>query len=88
MSTNGNIFHVTGPNSLFNGEFLSPRPVRQNFNASLIAAWTNGWTNHRDAGDVRCHRAHYDVTVMLGFGFSKVNEINSGDQWIPLAKAQ
>ena len=31
---------------------------------SLICAWTNGWANHRDAGDVRRHRAHYDVTLM------------------------
>ena len=32
---------------------------------SLICAWTNGWANHRDAGDLRRHRADYDVTVMI-----------------------
>ena len=32
---------------------------------SLICAWINGWTNNRDAGDLRRHRAHYDVTVMV-----------------------
>ena len=32
--------------------------------SSLICAWTNGWANNRDAGDLRRHRAHYDVTVM------------------------
>ena len=31
---------------------------------SLICTWTNGWVNNRDAGDLRCHRAHYDITVM------------------------
>ena len=31
---------------------------------SLICAWTNGWVNHRDAGDLKHHRAHYDVTAM------------------------
>ena len=31
---------------------------------SLICVWTNGWANHRDAGDLRRHRVHYDVTVM------------------------
>ena len=31
---------------------------------SLISAWTNGSVNNRDAGDLRRHRAHYDVTVM------------------------
>ena len=33
----------------------------------LIGAWTNGWENNRDAGDMRCHRAHYDVTLMIFF---------------------
>ena len=32
---------------------------------SLICTWTNGWLNNRDAVDLRCHRAHYDVTVMM-----------------------
>ena len=31
---------------------------------SLICAWTNVWANNRDAGGLRRHRAHYDVTVM------------------------
>ena len=31
---------------------------------SLICAWINGWVNNREAGDLRCNRAHYDVTVM------------------------
>ena len=32
---------------------------------SLICGWTNGWVNNGDAGDLRRHRAHYDVTVMV-----------------------
>ena len=31
---------------------------------SLICVWINGWVNTRDAGDLRRHRDHYDVTVM------------------------
>ena len=31
---------------------------------SLICAWINGWVNNREAGDLRRHRAHFDVTVM------------------------
>ena len=31
---------------------------------SSICAWTNGWLNNRDAGYLRRHCAHYDVTVM------------------------
>ena len=31
---------------------------------SSICAWINGWVNNREAGYLRHHRAHYDVTVM------------------------
>ena len=31
---------------------------------SLIDTWTNGWVNNQDASGLRCHRVHYDVTVM------------------------
>ena len=31
---------------------------------SLICAWINGWVNNREAGDLRRHRAQYDVTVI------------------------
>ena len=31
---------------------------------SLIWVWINGWVNNREAGDLRRHRAHYDVIVM------------------------
>ena len=34
---------------------------------SLICAWINGCVNNREAGDLRRHRVHYDVTVMLLF---------------------
>ena len=33
---------------------------------SLICIWINGWVNNGKAGDLRRHRAHYDVTVMCG----------------------
>ena len=32
---------------------------------SLICASTYGQANNGDAGDLRCHRAHYDVTVVI-----------------------
>ena len=31
---------------------------------SLIYAWINDWANSGEAGDLRRHRTHYDVTVM------------------------
>ena len=30
----------------------------------FISAWINGWVNNRQAGDLRRHRANYDVIVM------------------------
>ena len=32
---------------------------------SLICAWITDWVNNREAGDLRRHRGHYDVTVMI-----------------------
>ena len=32
---------------------------------TLICARIIGWVNNREAGDLRRHRAHYDVTVMF-----------------------
>ena len=34
---------------------------------SKICAWINGWVNNGKTGDLRRHRAHYDVTVMWPF---------------------
>ena len=64
MSSNGNIFRVTGP--LWRESTGSPRKGQWHWALlfSLIYARTNGWANSRDAGDLRRHRAHYDVTAM------------------------
>ena len=40
---------------------------------SLICTWTSGWANHRDAGDLRRHRAHYVVTVLIWPSFITSN---------------
>ena len=31
----------------------------------LICGWINGWVNNREAGDLRRHRSHYDITVII-----------------------
>ena len=46
------------------GEFPAQRPVTRALMFSLICARINGWVNSREAGDLRRHRPHYDVTVM------------------------
>ena len=66
--------------------------------ACLICGWTNGWVNNRDAGDLRYHCTHYDVTVMLccdlallispicvkgqSIPDSKVHGANMGPTWV------
>ena len=37
---------------------------------SLICVWINGWVNNREAGDLRCYRAHHDVIVIRCEGAS------------------
>ena len=39
----------------------------------LICAWINRWVNNREAGDLRRHRPHYDVTLMLRLHFECVS---------------
>ena len=58
-SSNGNIFHVTGHLSPHKGQW------RGALMFSLIYVSINDWVNNREAGDVRCYHAHYDVIVML-----------------------
>ena len=67
-SSNGNIFRVTGH---LCGEFTGHRwiPRTKASDAELwyfllICAWINGWVNNGQAGELKRHRAHYDVTVM------------------------
>ena len=71
-SSNGNIFRVTGH---LCGEFTGPRWIPRtkasDAELSLICVWINGWVNNREAGDLRCYRAHYDVTVMYPDFFLK-----------------
>ena len=40
---------------------------------SLMCARINGWVNNGDAGDLRRHRAHCDVIVMLEFDGNTVS---------------
>ena len=65
-SSNENIFRVTGPLCGARSPVNSPHKCqwRGLLVFSLICAWINGWVNNHEAGDLRRHRAHYDITVM------------------------
>ena len=69
MSSNGNIFGVTGP---LCGEFTGHLwiPLTEASGMELwcflwSVPWINGWVNNRDAGALRHCRARFDVIVML-----------------------
>ena len=64
-SSNGNIFRVTGHLcGVYTGpgEFPTQMPVTRSFD--VFDVWIIGWVNNREAGDLRCYRAYYDVIVM------------------------
>ena len=85
-SSNGNIFRVTGPLCReFTGHWWIP--LTKASDAELwcflwSAPWINGWVNNRDTGDLRCHHAHYDVSVMKNsFLSTKTTKNNNGLSW-------
>ena len=47
---------------------------------SLICFWLNDWVNNREAGDLRRHCGHYDVTVMCTSVFCQQLRINCKTQ--------
>ena len=57
--------HRSPVNSLHKGQWRRPLMF------SLVCAWINGWINNGEAGDLRHHRAHSDVTVIV-CGFSVI----------------
>ena len=64
METFSALLALCAGNSLVN----SPQHKGQWLEAlvfSLICAWINGWVNTGEAGDLRRHRAHYGVTIMI-----------------------
>ena len=79
--SNGNIFRVTV--SLCE-EFTGHRWIllTKAADAELwcflwSAPWINDWVNNSEAGDLRRHRAHYDIIVMHRYTFDTVELILS-----------
>ena len=48
---------------------------------SLICPWTNGSVNNGEAGDLRRHRAHYDVIEMTKTFIPSIPQSNIIDLW-------
>ena len=69
LNMNLNLLALSAGNSPVTGESPVNSPHKDQWRGalvfSLICAWINGWVNNRETVDLRCHRAHYDVIVML-----------------------
>ena len=68
METFSALLALSAGNSPVAGEFPAQRPVTRNFDVLFDLRWVNGWVNNREAGELRCHRAHYDVIEMIFAG--------------------
>ena len=64
METFSALMALCAGKSPVTGEFPAQRPVTRSFDVFFVCAWINAWVNNREAGDLRRHRAHYDVIVM------------------------
>ena len=77
-------------NPSVNGGFPSQRPVTRTIVFPFICVWRNNhWANNLAAGDLRRHRAHYDITVLHwswdGNTFLTTGHLwgKSTDHWFP-----
>ena len=77
METFSALLALCAGNSPVSGEFHAQRPVTRSFDVFFdLRLKKNRWVNNREAGDLRRHRAHYDVIVMwVPFHLPKLHEI-------------
>ena len=82
---NGNIFRVTGPScGEFTGHRWIPRPKASDAELWCFpwsAPWINSWVNNHEAGDLRRHSTHYDITVT---GVVPEAIVKGRDKWLHL----
>ena len=67
METFSALLALCAGNSPVPAEFPSQRPVTWSFNVFLDLRQNKRRVNNREAGDLRRHRAHYDVNVIEAY---------------------
>ena len=72
METFSALLALCAGNSPVTGEF----PTQRTNDAELwcflwSAPWINGWVNNRETGDLRRHRAHYDIVICYSPGIQR-----------------
>ena len=65
METFSDLLAICAGNSPVTGEFPARRLVTRSFDVFFNLRLKNVWVNIGEAGDLRRHRAHYDIIVML-----------------------
>ena len=66
---------ICAGNSLVTDGFSAQRPVTRSFDVFFDLRLNKRLSNNRGAGDLKHHRAHYDVTVMQAFGWFLLKHI-------------
>ena len=79
METFSALLAICAGNSPVPGEFPTQRPVTRSFDVFFIYARINGWVNNGKADELRRHRAHYDVIVMINL--TNMGNINGKQQY-------
>ena len=64
METFSALLAICAENSPVTGEFLAQSPVMRSFDVFFDLRLINDWVNNSEAGELRCHRAHYDAILM------------------------
>ena len=79
METFSALLALCAGNSPITGEFPSHKGQwRGALMFPLFCAWTNGWVDNRDVGDLGRHRAYYDVTMKKDINRNKAHLTASG----------
>ena len=79
METFTALLGICAGNSPVTGEFPTQRPVTRGFDVLFDLRLKNSWVNNREAGDLRSHRAHYDVIVYVCAMWGKCSNIIDTD---------
>ena len=67
METFSALLAFCAGNSPVTGEFPAQKPVTHSFDVFFDLRLNKRFWNNRESGDLRSHRAHYDVSVMIWF---------------------
>ena len=65
METFSALLALCEGNPTVTGEFPSQRPVTRSFEVFFDLRLNKRLSNNREAGDLRRHRAHYDIIVII-----------------------